>query len=117
MPSKRKAHPLESLTFDAPAAPAPTAAPTQAAAPAERAPALRASNVTLPVDVWEWIDRKQAEARSRGGAAFRKSAIIRAAFLVAMSVEVDLAGAQTEEEIAELMIRAVAQSHKRTNVR
>lgn len=112
MPSpKRKPHPLENLTFDAAPAPAPQPAPPAPAVP-DQADPIRSSNVTLPASIWEWIDRKQVEARSRGGAPFRKSAIIRAAFLVAMSAEADISGALSEEEIAELMIRAVVESHK-----
>jgi hypothetical protein len=113
MPSpKRKPHPLENLTFDA--APAPAPQPQPAPAPPAVVPEdpIRSSNVTLPASIWEWIDRKQVEARSRGGAPFRKSAIIRAAFLVAMSAEADISGALSEEEIAELMIRAVVEEHK-----
>lgn len=58
------------------------------------------------------MDRqKQTEARSKGGAPFRKSAIIRAVFLVAMSAEIDLSGAQTDEEIAQRIISAVEQKN------
>jgi hypothetical protein len=122
MPSKRKPHPLESLTFEAPApAPQPTSAAPQAtpapnAPPAQTEEPTRSSNVTLPVSVWEWIDRKHAEARSRGGAPIRKAAILRAVFAVAMSAEADIAGALSEEEIAELIIRAIVLEHSKTYV-
>lgn len=122
MSSRKKPHPLESLSFHTPAAPAPQPAPpssrgdtrpapSAAPAPTEPEEATRSSNVTLPVSVWEWVDRKHVEARSRGGAAFRKAAIIRAAFAVAMSAEADIAGAQSEEEIVELMIGAIVLTH------
>lgn len=121
MSSKRKPHPLESLSFHAPPAPAPAPqpdpAPNAAPAPTDPEEATRSSNVTLPVSVWEWVDRKHTEARSRGGAAFRKAAIIRAAFMVAMSAEADIAGAQSEEEIIELMISAIVLTHGKTEVR
>lgn len=114
MSSKRKPHPLESLTFTAPSAapaPAPQATPAPEAPPEEP---TRSSNVTLPVSVWEWIDRKHAEARSRGGAPIRKAAILRAVFAVAMSAEADIAGALSEEEIAELITRAIVLEHSKT---
>ncbi len=117
MPSKRKPHPLESLTFAAPApTPQPTDASTAPPAPAPTEEPTRSSNVTLPVSVWEWIDRKHAEARSRGGAPIRKAAILRAVFAVAMSAEADVAGALSEEEIAELLTRAIVLEHSKTYV-
>jgi hypothetical protein len=67
----------------------------------------RSSNVTLPVTVWEWIDRKHAEARTAGGRPLRKAAIIRAVFEVAMQTEVNLAGVQSDEEIAARLLRAL----------
>lgn len=122
MPSpKRKAHPLADLTFSPPSqpanaapAPAPQATPAPAAPPAAAEEPTRSSNVTLPVSVWEWIDRKHAEARSRGGAPIRKAAILRAVFAVAMSAEADIAGALTEEEITELITRAIVLEHSKT---
>jgi hypothetical protein len=69
----------------------------------------RSSNVTLPVKVWEWIDAKHAEARSKGGKPLRKAAIIRAVFEIAMSAEADLSGVQSEKDIAERLIRAIKQ--------
>ena len=124
MPSKRKAHPLADLTFTPPsqpasAAPAPAPQPTAASTAPQVPPAppeepTRSSNVTLPVSVWEWIDRKHAEARSRGGAPIRKAAILRAVFAVAMSAEADIAGALSEEEIATLITRAIVLEHSKT---
>lgn len=114
MPSKpRKPHPLDTLSFQPtePADPSPTRPAQPEPAPAPQEEPTRSSNVTLPVSVWEWIDHKHAEARSAGGAPLRKSAIIRAAFLVAMAVDVDVAGSQTDEEIAQKIISAIAQSH------
>jgi hypothetical protein len=69
----------------------------------------RSSNVTLPVEVWEWIDSKHAQARSKGGKPLRKAAIIRAVFEAAMSVEINMSGAQSEEELKERIIRAIRQ--------
>ena len=114
MPSpKRKAHPLADLKFTAPNA-APQPAPAPQAPPAQTEELTRSSNVTLPVSVWEWIDRKHAEARSRGGAPIRKAAILRAVFAVAMSAEADIAGALSEDEIAELITRAIVLEHSKT---
>ena len=72
----------------------------------------RASNVTLPVEVWEWIDSKHAESRRDGGKALRKAAIFRAVFELAMSIDVDLSGVQSEEEIIERFQVALAQKYK-----
>lgn len=115
MPSNRKHHPLDNLTFTAPKldeSPPPTTAPAAAPAKAESPPqpsASRSSNVTLPVAVWEWIDAKHAQARSDGGPPLRKAAIIRAVFAAAMSQDVDLTGVESEEEIAARIIRALKQ--------
>lgn len=119
MSSKRKAHPLENLSFDPPAPtsqPAPTSLGKEEPAPTPQEDPTRSSNVTLPASIWEWVDAKHAQARSAGGAAFRKSAIMRAVFLVAMSADVDIAGSQSDEEIAEKIIRAIAQQNNRTVV-
>lgn len=116
MPSKRKAHPLADLKFTPPTEEPTSAAPAPApqAPPAQTEEPTRSSNVTLPVSMWEWIDRKHAEARSRGGAPIRKAAILRAVFAVAMSAEADIAGALSEEEIAELFTRAIVLEHSKT---
>lgn len=120
MPSKPKAHPLANLKFTPPTeepqapAPAPESTPAPKAPPAPTEEPTRSSNVTLPVSVWEWIDRKHAEARSRGGAPIRKAAILRAVFAVVMSAEADIAGALSEEEIAKLFTRAVVLAHNKT---
>jgi len=105
--AKKKAHPLDNLTFGAQKldeieSVAPPPAPTPKVE-------TRASNVTLPVPAWEWIDAKHAEARSKGGHPLRKSAIIRAVFDVAMSVDVDLSGSQSEEEIVQRLLHAIRQ--------
>jgi hypothetical protein len=115
--AKKRSHPLEGLTFNAPklddVQPAePPAAPTPAQAPQpQAAPEVetRSSNVTLPAPIWEWIDAKHAQARSVGGKPMRKAAIIRAVFKAVMAVEVDLSGAQSEEDIAQRIIRAMRQ--------
>jgi hypothetical protein len=59
--------------------------------------------------VWEWIDTKHAEARSKGGKPLRKAAIIRAVFEVVMAVDIDLAGTQSEEELVSRLSRAIRQ--------
>jgi hypothetical protein len=118
--AKSKSHPLDSLTFTAPkldeAPPVVSAPPTAPAAPKEEVDAeeTRSSNVTLPVRIWEWIDAKHAEARSKGGKPLRKAAIIRAVFEVAMSSDVNLSGAQSEDDIATRISRAIKQQHNRT---
>lgn len=104
--AKSKSHPLDSLTFKAPKLDeTPSvimAPPTTASTPTlqqDEAEETRSSNVTLPIRVWEWIDAKHAEARSKGGKPLRKAAVIRAVFEVVMDAKVDLAGAQSEEEL------------------
>jgi hypothetical protein len=69
----------------------------------------RSSNVILPVRIWDWIDAKHAEARSKGGKAIRKAAIIRAVFEAVMATEVDLSGVQSEAEITQRINRAIVQ--------
>jgi hypothetical protein len=112
MATKRK-HPVADLTFNAPKLDeVPSSQEEPQRKPAPKPPTTeetRASNVTLPISMWEWIDAKHAEARTGGGKPLRKSAIIRAVFAVAMEVKVDLAGVQTEEEIAQRLIRAIRQ--------
>jgi hypothetical protein len=136
MPAKKKGHPLDSLTFTAPkldeVKPTPASEvelvpqdgmqPTPAAEaempkgegtkPAPAEVETRASNVILPVTVWDWIDAKHAEARRGGGKAIRKTAIIRAVFELAMALEFDLTGSQSEAEIRERMIGASPQLYK-----
>jgi hypothetical protein len=112
--AKGKSHPLDGLSFVAPrleeVEPSAPPVPQKAAEPPPVAEEeTRASNVTLPVKVWEWIDAKHAQARSNGGKPLRKSAIIRAVFEAAMAADVDLSGAQSEEEIATRIIRAIKQ--------
>jgi hypothetical protein len=115
--AKNKPHPLDSLTFigpklnEAPALPAPEPTVRLSKTPAPLVPEedTRSSNVTLPVKVWEWIDTKHAEARSKGGKPLRKAAIIRAVFEAAMSADVDLSGAQSEDDLAARIIRAIRQ--------
>ena len=96
--------------FDTPPVESAPAAepPSDQPAPAESEP-TRSSNVILPVRIWDWIDAKHAEARSNGGKAIRKAAIIRAVFEAVMATEVDLSGAQSEREIAQRVNRAIAQ--------
>ena len=118
MSSKRKAHPLESLRLTPSVSaqqeePTPTQPSKQESTSSVQDDPSRASNVTLPASIWEWIDAKHAQARSAGGAVFRKSAIIRAAFLVAMSADVDLSGSQSDEEIAEKILGAIVQKYNR----
>jgi hypothetical protein len=82
--------------------------PTETAAPSlPKEEETRSSNVTLPVKMWEWIDTKHAEARSKGGKPLRKAAIIRSVFEVVMAANVDLAGTQSEEELVERLKRAI----------
>jgi hypothetical protein len=100
--AKSKSHPLDSLNFKPPKLDEVAPVPAQEEE-------TRASNVTLPVKVWEWIDAKHAEARSNGGKPLRKAAIIRAVFESAMSADVDLSGAQSEEDIAKRIIRSMKQ--------
>jgi hypothetical protein len=117
--AKGKGHPLDSLTFNAPKLdekPPQQAAPKAPASPAEKLEEppppeeeTRSSNVTLPARMWEWIDAKHAEARSKGGKPLRKAAIIRAVFEVVMAADVDLAGTQSEEEMTQRINRAVKQ--------
>ena len=115
--AKNKPHPLDSLTFTppklsessalpSPEQPAPEMKTSKSTAPGED---TRSSNVTLPSKVWEWIDAKHAEARRKGGKPLRKAAIIRAVFEAAMSAKVDLSGAQSEEDLATRIIRAIRQ--------
>jgi hypothetical protein len=117
--AKNKSHPLDSLTFKAPKL---DEAPAQATVPEVSPPSIesaasslpkeeetRSSNVTLPVKVWEWIDAKHAEARSKGGKPLRKAAIIRAVFDVVMSNDVNLSGTQSEEELVSRLKRAIEQ--------
>jgi hypothetical protein len=121
MSARKKSHPLESLTFTAPkldeVSPAvedgqQAAAVAAVEAPKEGAKAgaeveTRASNVILPVTVWDWIDAKHAEARRDGGKAVRKAAVIRAVFEAVMGLEFDLSGSQSEEEIVRRIQRAI----------
>jgi hypothetical protein len=115
--AKSKPHPLDSLTFNPPKLDeaAPLSQPEVPAPPVKTAEPLapeedtRSSNVTLPIKVWEWIDSKHAEARSKGGKPLRKAAIIRAVFEVVMSADVDLSGTQSEEELVGRFKRAVTQ--------
>jgi hypothetical protein len=120
--AKKRGHPLEGLTFNAPkleeVQPAEPPAPALSIVPAPEKPTqpqaapeieTRSSNVTLPANIWEWIDAKHAQARSAGGKPMRKAAIIRAVFDAVMAVEVDLSGAQSEEDIAQRIIRAIRQ--------
>jgi hypothetical protein len=108
--AKSKSHPLDNLSFSAPkleeVQPVIHAAKT-AAPPPVAEEETRASNVTLQVRAWEWIDAKHAQARSNRGKPLRKAAIIRAVFEAVMSVEVDLSGAQSEEDIAKRIIGAM----------
>jgi hypothetical protein len=110
--AKNKIHPLDNLSFSAPKL-EEVQPVIQASKPAAPPPVAeeetRASNVTLPVTVWEWIDTKHAEARTKKGKPLRKAAIIRAVFEAVMSAEVDLSGAQSEEDIAKRIIRAIKQ--------
>ena len=57
--------------------------------------------------VAEWIDAKHAEARSRGGHPFRKTAIMRAVLEAVMAVEVDFSGAATEQELTARIVKAM----------
>jgi hypothetical protein len=115
--AKSKSHPLDSLTFkppkldEAPVLPMsePTPPPAKVSMPTVPEEDTRSSNVTLPVKMWEWIDTKHAEARSKGGKPLRKSAIIRAVFEVVMAADVDLAGTQSEEELVGRLNRAIKQ--------
>jgi len=114
-----KQSPLEELSFNAPKLddveqpepdPQPTQQDTVPEQPIEKTVVkTRSSNVTLPINVWDWIDLKHIEARSKGGKPIRKSAIFRAVFEVAMSVDVDLSGVQSEEEIVERLKNAIVQ--------
>ena len=101
-----KKSPLEDLSFEA-----PTLDEVEQPEPPkpQESTATRSSNVTLPVDTWDWIDTKYIEARSKGGKQFRKAAIIRAVFDVVMAADVDLTGAQSEAEIVERLRHAVVQ--------
>jgi hypothetical protein len=90
-------------------APAPPSEPAPDKPTPTESETMRASNVLLPVHIWDWIDAKHAEARSKGGKAIRKAAIIRATFEVVMSKEVDLSGVQSEAEIIERLNRAIEQ--------
>jgi hypothetical protein len=117
--AKGKSHPQDSLTFDAPKldeasaqqavheTPAPSAKVVESTITTEEE--TRASNVTLPARIWESIDAKHAEARSKGGKPLRKAAIIRAVFEVVMAANVDLAGTQSEQELVERLKRANTQ--------
>ena len=88
----KKQSPLEGLSFNAPKLdevkqPELDTQPTQQNVmqeqPIEKAVVkTRASNVTLPVDTWDWIDQKHMEARSKGGKPVRKAAIIRSKMVV-----------------------------------
>lgn len=69
----------------------------------------RASNVTLRESQWNWIDDKQREIQREGWRGVNKSSVLRAVIEVAMSSEVDLAGATTEEEIVQRLSRAMTQ--------
>src|SRR5689334_3792810 len=114
--AKNKSHPLDSLTFkpskldEAPPLPEAPTPPAKTTAPQPPEEDTRSSNVTLPVKVWEWIDSKHTEARSKRGKPLRKAAIIRAVFEAAMSAEVDLSGAQSEDDLVARIIRAIRQS-------
>jgi len=114
MSRKQKDHPLDSLTFSAPKLDEMLLVPEpdqSVSGPASKHKEVetRSSNVTLPAPIWEWIDAKHAEARSAGGKAIRKSSIIRAVFEVVMSIDVDLSGSQSEEEITKRLLRALGQ--------
>ena len=74
----------------------------------------RSSNVTLPARIWEWIDDKHAQQRSHGGAPLRKAAVIRSVFEVAMGVDVDLTGCQTEEEVVARFRQALERKYRRS---
>src|SRR5687768_4984333 len=101
--AKSKSHPLDNLSFSAPkleeVQPVIQAQKTDEPPPVAEEE-TRASNVTLPIRAWEWIDAKHAQARTKKGKPLRKAAIIRAVFEAVMSAEVDLSGAQSEEDIA-----------------
>ncbi|MEM7125703.1 MAG: hypothetical protein AAF702_05220 [Chloroflexota bacterium] len=71
----------------------------------------RSSNVTLPVSMWDWIDDRHREIQRSGWHSARKAAVIRAVLRVAMTVEVDLAGVMSEEEIVQRYKRAMKQPH------
>src|SRR3954465_3539007 len=113
--AKNKPHPLDSLTFkpskldEAPPLPEAPTPPAKTTAPQPPEEDTRSSNVTLPVKVWEWIDTKHAQARSKGGKPLRKAAIIRAVFEIAMAADVDLSGSQSEEDLTDRLKRAVKQ--------
>ncbi len=94
-------------------APAPTPKTEPAKLPATPDDASRASNVTLPVAVWEWIDTKHAESRSSGGAPLRKAAVIRSVFEIMMAVDVDLAGCQTEDEMVGRFEQALQRKYRK----
>lgn len=72
---------------------------------------IRSSNVTLPISMWDWIDDRHREIQRGGWHSARKAAVIRAVLRVAMAVEVDLSGVQSEEEIEQRYKRAMGQPH------
>ncbi|MEM7132109.1 MAG: hypothetical protein AAF702_37735 [Chloroflexota bacterium] len=69
----------------------------------------RSSNVTLPISMWDWIDDRHREIQRSGWHSIRKAAVIRAIIQTAISVEVDLTGVTTEEEISQRYRSAIQQ--------
>jgi hypothetical protein len=71
--------------------------------------ATSASNVTLPVSMWNWIDDRHREIQRSGWRAVRKASVIRAVIEAAMKANIDLSGVTSEEEITDRVIRALKQ--------
>lgn len=77
-------------------------------------PGYRQTSLVLPNDQLKWLAETTLRSTSDDGIVTNKTMVIKALIDVARSVKLDLAGLQTEEEIAERFVNAIKRRYVNT---
>jgi hypothetical protein len=91
-------------------APAPQQeAPVEAKATRKPKPGYRQTTIILPNDQLKWLGEAALRSTNDNGIVTNKTTIIKALIDVARTVNLDLAGLKSEEEISRRLIEAVTE--------